>query len=73
MIIMFKTIKIEGSFYRVSLEVATRIEHLQRIAMVYKADGNYGRYEKCQEDIYDIMDRALFDKEAYEIDESEVA
>ena len=70
---MFKTLKIESSTYRVPMAIATRIEHLQRCIAAFEADKKYERAEKCRQHIYDIMDKALFDLEAYEVDGGEVA
>lgn len=68
---MFTTIKIEGGSYRVPIEIANRIQYLERCITALKASGKYAKAEKCRQRIYDIMDKALFAKEAYEIDESE--
>lgn len=70
---MFTTITVENGKYRVTLEVANRVQYLKRCIMAFESYGRYESAEKCRQRIYDIMDVALFEKEAYEIDESEVA
>ena len=72
---MFKPvfIKSEGGWYNVELATASKIIALQNRIEVLKASGEYAEAEKVQENIYNIMDKALFELDAYPIEESEVA
>ncbi|MBO7449510.1 MAG: hypothetical protein J6U54_04005 [Clostridiales bacterium] len=68
---MFTTIKVEGGTYRAPMEIAQNVQFLQRCVTAFEATGEYNKAEKCRQRIYDYMDRALFAKVVYEIDESE--
>ena len=56
---MFTTIIVEGGNYRVSIEIANRIQYLERCIAALEASGKYAKAEKCRQHIYDIIDNSL--------------
>lgn len=63
---MAKKIYYDGCWYVVSLEVANRIEYLQRCIIALLATNKYAAAEKCENRIYSIMCTALKNHDAYE-------
>lgn len=70
---MFTTIIVEGGTYRAPMEIAQRVQFLQRCIAAFEASGKFGSAEKCRQRIYNIMDIALFARDVYEVNGGEVA
>ena len=72
---MFKKVFIpeESGYYNVEVAIADRIIFLQNQVKTLEATNKFAEAEKLREKIYDIMDKALYELDAYPIEESEVA
>ena len=70
---MFIVVFVENGYYKAVPEVATRVQYLQRCVSSLESAHKYEEAEQCRQKIYDIMDTALLELNAYPVDKEDVA